>query len=152
MNMVRGHECKGRVVSIGQLGMFGIGKSADVGTGEGQQAEASKQPAPAPPPGTAPALADLASKPSVVVGKQGPAMTTAGGQATTTTTTTTYDSKIGDSSQPPPGRIPRCRADLRRKSFRQIGRCQSDRLSGRAGILWRVGTKSWTDQGRIPDT
>ena len=38
------------------------------------------------------------------------------------------------------------------KSSRQIGRCQRDRLSGRAGILWRVGITRWTGQGCNPDT
>ena len=61
----------------------------------------------------------------------------------------------GWSSQPPP--MSRSRAGPAPgaarstcKSSRQIGRCQSDRLSGRAGILWRVGTR-WTGQGRNPD-
>ena len=50
MNEVRGQEGKGRVVSTGQLGMFGIGNSAGVRTGEEQQATAGKQPAPVPAP------------------------------------------------------------------------------------------------------
>ena len=58
MNVSIGHMGKGQITSVNKVGMFGVGKSADV-RGVGQLA-AIEQPAPAPAPASA--LADLACR------------------------------------------------------------------------------------------